>query len=474
MKKQLVVLALLGSFSVTLAEDIKSPLLRKLVEKGILTKEEALEVEREIEAMAKGEKKSVVKEKKVVEKSKAEKEGKIKDLVKYITIEDKNSPEFPLGKETHRGLKVRAFDNKDMYIKVGVRMQGTFENYKEEDKATGNTTIDNWDAYMRRARLEVAVGFSKNVSFSMDIRNDKINYQDKGEGSTTIGDAYIKIKKPFDTSLVNFKLYRAKVDVSRTETVKSAWVVHYDRPHVADEAAQFVSHNRRATNVQMYGHWNHKIHYQVAVGDGVASDKFHDAVGNSLSDVGGSIKEQDFMYGGKIFVSPIPGWEEKKRTETYFGVGKHFEVGVGYWRVPRIRFADGTGVKHTIDRTLINYEMSAHYKGAFIQAEYFDFDGIVKDFENSPTIIGKSNGWYVTGEYVFPEFYYIAPFIRYEEWDKWEKEDGYKLKSQIFGMNWYLRGNTIKVGVGYQKDDYGKNIGNKKVKRLKVTSQFYF
>ena len=57
---------------------------------------------------------------------------------------------------------------------------------------------------------------------------------------------YLKISKPFDTSLVNFRLYRAKIDVSRTETVKSAYVVAYDRPLVADAAAQFISFNRRA------------------------------------------------------------------------------------------------------------------------------------------------------------------------------------------------------------------------------------
>jgi polyhydroxyalkanoate synthesis regulator phasin len=479
MKKSLITLAILGSFGFSLAEDISNPILRKLVEKGILTKEEALEVEREIKAEAKKEiKKEVKQEVKKVVKEEIKKEdkekGKITDLVKYITIEDKNSPEFLLGKETHRGLKIRAFDNKDMYVKIGVRIQGTFENYKEEDRATGNTTLDNWDAYLRRARLEVGVGFNKHVSFSMDIRNDKINYGDKGEQNAEIGDAYIKIKKPFGTSLVNFKLYRAKVDVSRTETVKSAWVIHYDRPHIADEAAQFVSHNRRATNIQMYGNWEHKIHYQIAVGDGIYSGKFHDALGNSLSDAGGSIKEQDFMYGGKIILSPIPGWEEKKRTETYFGVGKHIEFGIGYWRLPRIIFADGNGTKHELDRTLINYEFSAHYKGAFIQAEYFDFDGVVKDFENAPNVVGKSNGWYVKGEYVFPQLYYIAPFGRYEEWDKWKDEDGYKLKSYVFGINWYLRGNTIKVGIAYQQDDYGVNLGNKRVKRYKITSQFYF
>ncbi len=449
MRKVLLTTAVLGFFSVSIAYEIENPVVKKLYEKGILTKEEAVELQKEIQKTHK------------------------KKMSRHAHVINKQSPEFLLGKETGPNMKIRAFDNPEMYIKVGVRIQATFENYKVDYNDQNKSDIDTWDAYLRRARLEIGAGFGKHVSFTMDIRNDKANYQDKGEENFNIGDAYLKIKKPFGTSLINFKLYRGKIDVSRTETVKSAWVIHYDRPHVADEAAQFISHNRRATNAQVYGHWKHKIHYQLAFGDAVYSGKFKDATAyKSLSDMGGKIIEQDFFYGGKVFISPIPGWEEKKRTETYFGIGKHIEFGVGYWRVPKIKYKIGTN-SYEIDRTLINYEFSAHYKNAFVQAEYFDFDGVIKDWTSNE--VGKSKGWYVKGEYVIPQFYYIAPFARYEEWKRWDSGDGdYKLKSTIFGLNWYLRGNTTKVGISYQVDDYGKDIGDKKVKRIKLTSQWFF
>jgi len=370
-------------------------------------------------------------------------------------------------------MLVRPFDNPDMYMKFGVRVMGTFENYKEEDKATGVTQQDFWDAYLRRVRFEVTAGFGKHTSFTMDIRNDKANYRDKGEQTFNVGDAYLKIKKPFDTSLVNFKLYRGKIDVSRTETVKSAYVIHYDRPHVADEAAQYISHNRRATNIQMYGNWKHKIAYQIAIGDGIYSGKFHDSKGKKFSNSTANNFHQDkFFYGGKIVLSPFDGWEEKKRTETYFAQGKHFSIAAAYWKSPDINFVDGSGKAVKLDHTLVNYELSAHYKGAFVQAEYFKFDGVVSDWNNAQ--VGKSHGWYVTGEYVIPSLYYIAPFARYEKWNKWEDASGYDLVSKIAGINWYLRGNTTKVGIAYQEDDYDANIGNKKVKRLKLTTQWFF
>jgi hypothetical protein len=458
MKKTALLVTILSSIGFALAQDIQNPVVRKLYEKGILTKEEALQLQEEI----KNEHKKKV--------------GKIKEkLEKHAHVINKKSPDFPLGKETGPNIKITAFDNPDMYIKVGVRIQATFENYKVDYKDPAKEDIDTWDAYLRRTRLEIGAGFGKHVSFTMDIRNDKANYQDKGEQKFNVGDAYLKIKKPFGTSLINFKFYRGKIDVSRTETVKSAWVIHYDRPHVADEAAQFISHNRRATNAQIYGNWKKKIHYQLAFGDSVYSGKFYDAVNHkSLSHYGGSIIEEDFFYGGKIILSPIPGWEETKRTETYFGQGKHISFGVGYWRVPKIKYKLGSNTGE-LDRTLINYEFSAHYKGAFIQAEYFDFDGVVKDWTAPNIETGDAKGWYITGEYVFTDFYYIAPFARYEEWKRWDNSDGdYKLKSTIFGINWYLRGNTTKIGISYQKDKYGKDIGNKDIDRLKFTSQWFF
>jgi len=116
-----------------------------------------------------------------------------------ITIVDKNSPDFLLGKQTHIGMKITAQDDPNMWIKAGVRLQGTFENKQTSYKqptTKSNTNIDS--AYLRRVRFEFSAGFNKYLSYTMDIRNDKSNYTGKGEGHFNVGDAYIKIKKPFN------------------------------------------------------------------------------------------------------------------------------------------------------------------------------------------------------------------------------------------------------------------------------------
>jgi len=398
-----------------------------------------------------------------------------------ITILKKNSEEFLLGKETHINMKFIPEDAPDMWFKAGVRIQGSFENIDTNYQDSTKTDTNLNDAYLRRVRLEVAAGFGKHSSFVMDIRNDKSNYGiENTEGNFNVGDAYVKIKNPFDTSLINFKLYRAKIDVSRTETVKSARVIAYDRPYVADAAAQFISFNRRAANVQIYGDWKKKIHYQIAVGDSASPDKVLDASGLKGSKANIDMKEQSFFYGGKIVLSPFDGWEEKQRTETYFGVGKHFSIGGAFWSIPTLKGSadiNGNIASFDTNRELINMEISGHYNGFFAQAEYFKFDGVVKSY-NLPSSgnveIGSSNGWYATSEYVFKDFYYIAPFVRYEKWDRYEEENGYEVTSKLAGINWYLRGNTTKVGIIYQEDEFGINTGNKDVRKLRVTSQWFF
>ena len=395
-----------------------------------------------------------------------------------ITILDQKSPDFIFGKQTHINMKFTPKDAPDMWFKAGVRIQGTFENLNtKEYDISGNTTSDTTieDAYLRRVRLEVAAGFGKHASFVMDIRNDKSNKGIKnGEGNFNVGDAYVKIKKPFGTSLVNFKLYRAKIDISRTETVKSARVIVYDRPFIADAAAQYISLNRRASNVQVYGNWKKKVFYQIASGSASSPDAIIDAQGNKATGAGMSIDQQSFFYGAKVRFSPIDGWEEKQRTETYFAKGKHLSLGVSFWSVPKLKGTTGGGALFDLNRRLLNAETSAHYKSFFIQREYFKFYDMVKDWAATTVGTGTSSGWYVTGEYVFAQFAYIAPFARYEKWDRWDDANGYDVTSKLAGINWYLRGNTTKVGFVYQKDTYGVNTGNKDVTSWRLTSQWFF
>lgn len=391
-----------------------------------------------------------------------------------ISIINENSEDFLLGKETHINMKFIPADAPKMWLKAGVRIQGTFESISADYNDVTKTDTSLSEAYLRRVRFEIAAGFGESASFTMDIRNDKSNYGvENTEGQFSVGDAYLKIKKPFGSSLVNFKLYRAKIDVSRTETVKSARLIAYDRPYIADAAAQYISFNRRGTNIQVYGDYKKKIQYQLAVGASTSPSKTISANGNKGSNI--DLTEQSFFIGGKVKTSPFDGWEELQNTETYMGQGKHFTLGVAYWVIPTTKGSNANGVDIDLVRSLVNIEVSLHYKGFLIQSEYFKFDDMVKDWNSASTLeVGTSDGWYITSEYVFVDFHFIAPFIRYESWDRYNNVDGYGVTSALAGVNWYLRGNTTKVGLVAQKDTYGVETGNRAVSKVRVTSQWFF
>ncbi len=306
----------------------------------------------------------------------------------------------------------------------------------------------------------------------MDLRNDNANRADSGERNFNVGDAQLIVKKLNGTSLLNLKAFRAKVDVSRSETAKSSWLVYYDRPTIADEAAQYVNHNRRATNFQLFGNLEHKIAYSVAVGDGVHSSTFIDASGDAAN----SVTSQNPMFGAKLVLSPFQGWEENERTETYFGQGQHFSLGLGAFHTGNIRFRpSATAGQASTNRTLVNAEASFHYKGFFVQSEYFHFAGAIKDFAAANLERGSSDGWYVTSEYALPQLAFIAPFVRFERWDRYGNDKAFLFLSRVAGLNWYLRGNTARVGLAAQSDTGGSQLGSSSNQVIyKILSQLHF
>lgn len=381
-----------------------------------------------------------------------------------FTILDEKSPNFPMGQQTRRGLLIKVPDHPDMSISLGARLQGSVEAKEGTGAWVG-------DFYARRIRLEFGANLSRQIFYYMDFRNDQANKDETGEGNTVIGNTYFQVKELFGLPYLNFQGFRGKIDVSRITTASSGQQLYYDRPLIALSAQQYAMPNRRAPNFQLFGSYEGKIRYQVAVGDGVTSSSFFDARGVAAI----SITRQDPMFGGKIVLSPIPGWEEKDRTMTYFGRGHHAAIGVGYFRNNAILFTPKTGADVTrTDRSLLNIESSFAWGPLFLCAEYFKFNGMIENYNASTVNPGSSDGWYVTGEYVLPDFYYLAPFFKYERWDRFREAAGYFVESYAAGANLYLMGNSFRAGLVGQRDHLEANVGGRTETVVKMISQVHF
>ena len=362
---------------------------------------------------------------------------------------------FPMGEGMKKwGLLIKVPEN-DISLRIGARFQSLATIRTDKEPAGDSATSQ--DFFARRVRFQFEALLPNNILYNMDIRNDSANQDDRGEDHFNIGDAYVQIPVSLSgNSKHTLRLFRAKVDVSRSETVSSAALIFVNRAFVADEAANFVNHNRRATNAQLIGNFYKKASYQLVIGDGVHSDDFSDARENTVE----SIERQNFMVGGKLRFHPFAGWEDLKPSETYMGEGKHFSFGAGFFNTSNINIeATDGGVTDTISRNLTNFEMSGHYKGWLLTGEYFIFDGVIEDHEAAKLNVGKSEGWYVQGEKVFPDFHYIAPFARYEKWDRFITSGDYITTDQLYGVNWYLNGNRFKVSLAYEVTENGDDSG---------------
>ena len=362
------------------------------------------------------------------------------------------APKFSLGEEHPWGLQIPTGPESPIQIRLGTRLQ-TVMNFQTRNQLGSNSKLKETDAYIRRARLQVEVKYKEGIKFYMDVRNDNVNEGDGGEGDFNIGDAYIEVKELFGSKGLRLRAFRAKVDVSRSETVSSSKLLYLNRASIADEAAQYVSHNRRATNVQLLGDYGF-LDFQVVLGDGVSSGKFDDASGSSVD----AIDSQLFMYGSKVRFSVFGEKKDKRLTETYFGKGWHASLGAGYFRTPEIEFREDSGAQGKLARELINLEATVHFRGLFLTAEAFRFNGVVRDFSQAAFSIGRSTGFYVQGEYVFSSLCHLAPFVRYEKWDRFDSASGYDFLSAVAGINWYLKGNNLRLGLVFQYDSYDNNI----------------
>ena len=107
---------------------------------------------------------------------------------------------------------------------------------------------------------------------------------------------------------------------------------------------------------------------------------------------------------------------------------------------------------------------------------------MVEDFSASTQNLGTSTGYYAQAEYVLTDFYYLAPFVRYESWDRFSEKSGFVQTGQVYGINWYLKGNDIRLGLAFDTKDYGNALTQtdsrgrtfQKIDNLRLTTMWHF
>lgn len=365
---------------------------------------------------------------------------------------------FDLGHgETHFkwGVEVPLKETEsDFRLRIGTRLQAAIED-KKVSAAGGGSSPQQQDSYVRRARLQVEAKVLQDTSFYMDVRADKVDRGNDGENSFALGDAFLQVKNLFNQKALKLRLFRAKYDVSRSQTVSSSRLLVLHRASISDYSAEYISKARRGTNVQILGNWGGRVTTQIVAGDSIQESCFLDSMSRKTA----TLNSQNFAYGGRLRVSPFAGWEEKKLTETQFGRGQHFTLGAGAFFVDNINFSNaGNTTTAEIDRSLYNFDLTFHYGPLSVSGEYFVFEGMVEDFSAATINTGKSEGWVGQMEYVLTGFHHLSPFVRVQNWNRFKANVDFDQSSWMGGLNYYMRGNKLRVGAYVEHTDYGEGL----------------
>lgn len=336
-------------------------------------------------------------------------------------------------------------------IKIGGRIQGIIENDSE---------TESQDFYLRRTRFNIAYKPWDGHTFVYDIRNDNANKADKGEGKFSIGDAFWKID--VDNGWVDYiKVFRSKVDISYSQTSSSKNLFNPDRAGVAEHASDFVVHNRRAANLQANGHFG-DLAYQVVLSDGVDSGDLKSVTGDTEVE---GVNHQKFTYGTKLRYFFQGSGKRNKVQDTFYGTYDTLSLGVGYFANDGINVALDDAREFSFRRSVTNVELSYAFKNFRFLGEYFSFTGdlVNLDATDKKDMLGDSNGYFTQAEYVFGKW---APYVGYEEFDKWSSEDEYVQKVTTLGINYYKNLEAERFGLTYKKTENDEGLGGKDSERL--------
>jgi hypothetical protein len=335
----------------------------------------------------------------------------------------------------------------DKKVKIGGRLQVLLQ----QDSENGAQ-----DFYLRRTRLNILYKPWKGHSFNYDIRNDGANEADEGEQGFVIGDAFWKIDINKNT-VNNIKLFRAKVDVSYSQTSSSKNLFNPQRAEVAEHASDFVVHNRRAVNAQVNGNIGN-LAYHVVLSDGPQSGDLEDLNGNGIDQINFS----KLTYGAKLRYYFFGDAKKNKLQDTFYGEHNTFSLGAGYFANDKINITESQGATSTfnIQRSLVNIDLSYSYKRFRLLAEYFEFTGDMIDLTGATRedIVGESNGYYAQVEYLITNNW--APYFIYESFNKNKEADDAIQNITTLGINYYQKLEAQRYGLAYKQTEDGADIGN--------------
>lgn len=358
--------------------------------------------------------------------------------------------DFALGDET-KGVTVKFNDEANMNVRV--RLQPRIDFGDIGQNTTTGAFYTETDFSLRRVRLEVTGSVIKNLKYNLTLSADREdqNYRARRDSNISGGSSFTSTGGADDQrfgiqfAFLDYKFADAasllfgqqKLPYSRISLASSSRQLIVERPF-SSEDAKVVLGDYEQTHLKLHGKVADGIFtYGIALADGTDQNRAGTAQPTA---------EAGLAYIGRVEFSP-PGWVEKGMSDAHLGKGRHLTFGLNAGNQDGIK---SNGATTETSRKLMGADVSFHLGGFTAQAEYNTWT-----LSQTGLTDIEPKGWYVQAGYFIPGVN-IEPAVRYEVYDvdtnaATDRENTYT----TVGFNWYAKGHSVKVGVNWQKSEFG-------------------
>ncbi len=369
--------------------------------------------------------------------------------------------DFTMGEET-KGMKVKISDDTDISLRI--RLQPRLDMGDLVKNEAGTSYESEIDGYLRRLRLEIGGSMVKDLKYSLVFEADKNGRFASSSGSPAneVKIQIANIDYKFN-DLLGVRFGKAKLPYSRVSLSSSSKQLIVERP-VSTEAAKKLFDDYYQSNLMFSGRISEGLFaYNFAISDGWEP--------NSAISTGTTVHKSSPLYIARFEVSP-PGWSEISQSDAHLGKGKHLTVGANYATQKGIEYKT---TAYEEDRTLAGLDLSGHWGGFTGQLEYNSW----KEDSTDPSKSEKEPaGWYLQAGYLIPGIN-LEPVARYEVYDQDSNSDNNQEKTTTLGVNWYLKGHSMKIGFNrvstkYDSSASGWLAGADTKDTYQLQAQLYF
>lgn len=354
---------------------------------------------------------------------------------------------FIKGPETN-GMTLRSGDAS---LNIRLCVQTRLEYGDASTTPGGNAYSTDADLYFKVLSLETTGAPAKDLKYNLVFIKGREGQSGRPssttDGSIRLQNAFIDYKIS-DTATI--RLGKAKLPYSRSAAMHYSKQLFVEFASSVNGAKALFGDYFQPQAALSGGFMRDTLGYGLFVADGWEAGTNL----NGKDDKDGKVYKSAPLYGARLDYSP-PGFVEAGRSDAHLGKGRHLTFSAARAAQRDIEYSTYNGAASTDseDRTLTVLDVSGHLGGLTAQAEYLAW---AIEYTRPGLPKKRPKGWYAQAAY-FINGLNIEPVARYESYDQDSAFAEKKETNGTLGVNWYLKGHSLKASFNWIHSAYDDN-----------------